>query len=131
MDGSAYFSSVGWVHSSSFRIIGSIEGNNFSVGVFFNAGAGDAVGASQANFSSDGESFEFIGGVVHIIFAFDEAFTGEGNGAGTERFILGMIGNFKFFCLVFWIVFDDELNGVEDSHGAGGSFVEVVSYTGF
>ena len=119
MNSSTYFASVGWIYSSSFRIIGSIESDHFTCCVFFNASAGDAVGATQANFSADREAFEFIGGVVHIIFAFDIAFTGEGNGAGAKALILGMIGDFKFFCLVFWIVFDDEFNGVENRHGAG------------
>ena len=119
MNSSTYFASVGWIYSSSFRIIGSIEGDHFSGDVFFNAGTGYAVGASQANFSSDRETFEFIGGVIHIIFAFDIAFTGEGNGAGSKRFILGMTGDFKFFCLVFWIVFDNEFYGVENCHSAG------------
>ncbi len=131
MDGAAYFTSVGGVDAAGFGVVGGVEGGYVALFVFFNMGAGDAVGAAQANFATEGEAFKFVGCVVHVVFAFDVAFAGEGYRAGAVAFVLGVVGNFELFGLVCGIVFDDEFDGVEDGHGAGGGFVEVVSDAGF
>ncbi len=131
MDGSTYFASIGWVDAAGFGVVGGVERGDVSVVVFFDAGAGDAVSTAEADFATEGEAFEFVGCIVHIIFALDIAFTSEGYGSGSEAFVLRVVGNLELFGLVFGIVFDDEFDGVEDGHGTGRGFVEVVANAGF
>ena len=80
--------------------------------------AGDEVGVAKADFGAGGETVILLGGDFAEIVLFDEEDLGEGDGAGADGFVGGVVDGFHGLGEIGGVVGDDDFERVEDGHGA-------------
>ena len=127
MDGALDLAAVGALAAAARGIVGAAQFHQIAGIVVHGLAAGDEIGVPQAHFRAGRQTVVLFGRLLAEVVALDPQLTREGHGAAAVGGIFGMPGHLELFHLVFGVVFDDHLHGVQHGHGARGVGVEVFA----
>jgi len=97
-------------------------------GVFDYAVRSDKVGVAQANLFTWRQAIVLGRRNLAEVILFDVNFAGEGDLAGACAGVFGVVGDFDEFALACGVVVDDELEWVQDSHGAALPYLNEILF---
>jgi len=131
VDSALDLAAVGAGAAAGGGVVGAVQLDDVAVLVLDDFLAGDVVGVAQAHFHAGSEAEVLLGRIFAEVVTVDPQFAAEGHLAAAEGLVFGMQGLFEFFHLVFGVVGDDYLDGVEHSHAARSDSVEVFAAAEF
>ena len=109
-----YFAFAGFGTASTFgiRIVGTVNFNHFSIGIFDDCFCFDDVGVFEAHFSSQFQTEEFLVGLLSKIFLLDVYFFRKRHFSSTCIWIFWVVFCENPFLLSFGIVGDDQFQRI-------------------
>ena len=127
MDGAAHFAAVRRVAAPGFRVVCAVQGDDLAKVILDDLLTADEESPTEAHLAAGRHAEEFPGRVLHEIVPFDKQISAERDQALAGALILRVVYGLQPFGLAFGKVRDHDRQGIEYTHNAHGSAVQLLA----